>query len=122
MNFNEDELRAELARANVQINQVRNDPVWRRTYLHGFPDFADLSHNVAPTYNQPVIRQIGDRNNQGTQEAQPVLDASSETAVEAPADLSGAKTASSLSSPSKAKPGDLIVQSMRYDPALRRSY
>ena len=31
MNFNEDELRAELAQANVTINQVRDEPPWRRT-------------------------------------------------------------------------------------------
>ena len=32
LNFSEEDLRAELARANVNINQVLNQPVWRRTY------------------------------------------------------------------------------------------
>ena len=35
MNFGVDELRAELARQNVHINQVRNEPVWRQTYANG---------------------------------------------------------------------------------------
>jgi len=83
-----------------------------RTSLYLGP--ANWSHNVAPTYNQPVIRQIGDRNNQGTQNAQPPVEDSSEVPIEAPADDSVANAPVSPSSPSKAKSGDLIVQSMRY--------
>lgn len=113
MNFNEDELRAELARANVQINQVRNDPVWRRTYLP-CPCLrsANSSHNVAPTYNQPVIRQVGERNNQGAQDAQSPPEEPSQAAAESSTNDSAASTLPT--SPSKAKPGDLIIQSMRY--------
>lgn len=114
MNFNEDELRAELARANVQINPVRNDPVWRRTYLPcPCLGSANSSHNVAPTYNQPVIRQVGERNNQGAQDAQPPPEEPSQAAAESSADHSAASTLQPTS-PSKAKPGDLIIQSMRY--------
>src|SRR5271168_1243011 len=109
MNFNEDELRAELARANVQVNQVRNEPAWRRTYFPLHP-LNNLSHNVAPTYNQPVLRQVGDRNNPGTQDVLPAVEA----ANEAPADASAGSPPTSPTSSSKAKPGDLIIQSMRY--------
>src|ERR1700724_1510125 len=63
LNFSEDDLRAELARANVNINQILNQPVWRRTYLPQRDGQLMYSHNVAPTYVQPVIRQLGgDRN------------------------------------------------------------
>src|SRR5271170_3065859 len=109
MNFNEDELRAELARANVQVNQVRNEPAWRRTYLP-FNPLNNLSHNVAPTYNQPVLRQVGDRNNPGTQDVLPAV----EVTNEAPAEASTINPPPSPASPSKAQPGDLIIQSMRY--------
>jgi hypothetical protein len=33
LNFAEDELRAELARANVNINQITNQPAWRQSYV-----------------------------------------------------------------------------------------
>src|SRR5271170_435707 len=74
-----------------------------------FLPLNNLSHNVAPTYNQPVLRQVGDRNNQGAQDAQPPADAPTETPADAPRDNPPA----SPTSPSKTKPGDLIIQSMR---------
>src|ERR1700731_665469 len=62
----------------------------------------NLSHNVAPTYNQPVLRQVGDRNNPGTQDVLPAV----ETTNEAPAEAStGNPSRTSPTSPSKAKPG-----------------
>jgi hypothetical protein len=70
----------------------------------------NLSHNVAPTYNQPVLRQVGDRNNPGTQDVLPAV----ETTAEAPAEASTGNPPTSPTSPFKAKPGDLIIQSMRY--------
>ena len=100
--FNEDELRAELARANVNINQVRNQPVWRRTYLALMRDFLMNRHNVAPTYVQPVIRQLGDRN-----EPAPDHQGPAET------DMSSINLPTSPKSSETAKPGDLIVQSMK---------
>ena len=59
-------------------------------------------YNVAPTYNQPVIRKIG-KANVTTQDSQPPIN-------------TDATKASSITS--IAKPGDLIVQSMRYHPPL----
>jgi len=70
-------------------------------------------HNVAPTYIQPVIRQLGDRPERN--------DAPRDTSQggAAPADQSPPSTTQSAAihtSPkvsSRGKPGDLIVQSMR---------
>jgi hypothetical protein len=56
--------------------------------------------NVAPTYNQPVIRQLGERGD-SAHGARPPSDSS----AEAPA---APKLTTSFG-----KPGDVIVQSMR---------
>ena len=111
LNFNEDDLRAELARANVNINEVRNQPVWRQTYSYrDQSESLTNRHNVAPTYNQPVIRQIGERNDQA-QDIQPP----NTTSIDAQP-ISGTTSPTSPKSTSTAKRGDLIVQSMRYVP------
>ena len=113
LNFTEDELRAELARANVNINEVRNQPVWRQTYPHhNESESLTYRHNVAPTYNQPVIRQIGERNDPA-QDAQPPRTASADTQP-----TTDTTFPTSPKSTTTAKPGDLIVQSMRYIPLL----
>jgi hypothetical protein len=113
LNFTEDELRAELARANVNINEVRNQPVWRQTYPPG-DESGPLTtrHNVAPTYNQPVIRQIGERHDPA-QDAQ-----SSNTASADSQPTTNTTSPTSPKSTTTAKPGDLIVQSMRYIPLV----
>ena len=83
--------------------------------------FLMYSHNVAPTYVQPVIRQVGDRNNDRNDAS-----ADSQHSSDTPADSSISTDAPQLpKSPTKdswskihitAKPGDLIVQSMKYPP------
>lgn len=59
------------------------------------------SHNVAPTYIQPVIRQLGDRNDPAP-DRQPPPD--TESSVDPPTSSQPKETA---------KAGDLIVQSMK---------
>ena len=61
-------------------------------------------HNVAPTYNQPVIRQLGER------------DGAAQDARHPPSETTSADVPTSPESASTAKPGDLIVQSMRFTP------
>jgi len=68
-------------------------------------------HNVAPTYNQPVIRQVGERNDR----AQDASAAANSTIADADTDNNTTVPPTSpKSSFSTAKRGDLIVQSMRY--------
>jgi hypothetical protein len=63
-------------------------------------------HNVAPTYNQPVIRQIGDRQNERAENAAGPSDDNSGSSSAAP---SSPKPSMAVT----AQSGDLIVQSMR---------
>ena len=64
-------------------------------------DFKHIfRHNVAPTYNQPVIRQLGERHDQ-IQDNETVVTDAEKTSTH------------NLRASSTAQPGDLIVQSMR---------
>jgi hypothetical protein len=82
------------------------------------------SHNVAPTYVQPVIRQLGgDRNDPPPPPASDLSDheAMENSVPRFPTDSTAPKSPrttaprspKSPQSPSKGKPGDLIVQSMK---------
>lgn len=88
------------------------------------------SHNVAPTYVQPVIRQLGGDRNDPPPPPPPASDLSDHEAMENsiprfPTDSTAPKSPrttalrspKSPQSPSKGKPGDLIVQSMKYPPS-----
>ena len=68
---------------------------------------SPFRHNVAPTYNQPVIRQVGDRQNEARDEN--TRAPSDHTAAKAPSSPKSPKSSTSIT----AQPGELIVQSMR---------
>jgi hypothetical protein len=64
-------------------------------------------HNVAPTYNQPVIRQQGNHIGHDRNQAQ-------DSSHSNPVISEGAQPSTDVEPSSAAKPGDIVIQSMRY--------